>query len=101
VPLFARENNTQARASQGEAEISCRLLLPRLQMQEIQACKDLGMLLIDAFAYERRLLDGPVYEMRLRQIRILRLYRLAQLPRTRKRCREKNRVLPLFFHEIT
>jgi len=31
----------------------------------------------------------------------IRLVRLDQLPRKQKRCSKKNRVLTLFFHEIS
>ncbi len=96
VLLFARENNTQARASQVEAEISCGLLLPRLQVQGIQARENLGALLIDAFEYELHLLNRLIHRILLRQMWLFRLYRIEQLPRTQKRCGEQNSRLGFF-----
>jgi len=93
VPLFPRENNTQARAAQVEAEISCGLLLPRLQVQGIQARENLGALLIDAFEYELRLLNRLIHKMLLRPAWFFRLYRIDQLPRTQEHCGKQNSLL--------
>ena len=79
-----------------EAEISCGLLLPRLQVQGIQARENLGALLIDAFVYELRLLNLHIRKILLRQMWLFRLYRIEQLPRTQKRCGKQNSLLAFF-----
>ncbi|MGB2679020.1 MAG: hypothetical protein WAN12_18205 [Candidatus Acidiferrum sp.] len=43
----------------------------------------------------------PVHKMLLRQIRLFRLDRLDQFPRAQKRGGEEDRLLTLFFYEIT
>lgn len=79
-----------------EAEISCGLLLPRLQVQGIQARENLGALLIDAFEHELRLLIRHIRKILLRQMWLFRLHRIGQLPRTQKRCGKQNSLLAFF-----
>jgi hypothetical protein len=58
-------------------------------------------LLITPLQNELRLLNRPIHEVLLCQIRLVGLDRLDQLPRAQERRGEKNGVLPFFDHWVS